>query len=107
MTIKVKWERVSLTDLKVGDIFTWGAYHDLHVPSANHYQVTVLFNPDTNSLGFKTHGMKIVDHWRDYKLSPAQTKNVFRIFYPSKEELILNKIKYLDKRYSERKAMCS
>ncbi len=89
-------------DLKVGTIFTWSSFIDADKPADNRYKVTEDYNPQTKTISFETYDTSVRDRWVGYKVSPTMSKSVFIIEYLSKEEMLIEKIKYLDKRYSER-----
>lgn len=103
------YERTAFKDLRIGDRFTWIMdYNGLPQPVS---YIVDKIHP-TGNLDFSCVGDDVymaTRKWVNWKPMPSDHKDLIRYLDTilSKEESILEKIKYLDKRYQERKAMCS
>ncbi len=92
------YKHAKYEELKIGDIIGW--IQSNKVPGNIKYIVTRSYNPTNNTIGFKS--LEDGYMWSNYVVAGTETRLVLWQTL-SKEEKILNKIKYLDKRYKERK----
>ena len=100
--------KATYNDLQIGDHFIWlDEYND--TLSYNYVILNKWYDPVINMLylSFKdTRGTPYT--WTDYKIHGTDYEDrLYKVITKSKQELIIDKIKYLDKRYQERNTMCS
>ncbi len=92
------YKHVKYEELKIGDIVGWTQSNK--VPGVSRYVVTRLYNPTNNTIGFKS--LEDGYTWSAYMVAGTEDRLILWQTL-SKEDKILNKIKYLDKRFNERK----
>ena len=104
-----KYERVRFKDLKIGDHFTW-MYRG--IPQHDSFILTGIHDDDSYSFRiYKPSNYRNKTMWNHWLPIGSDHENLIRFIDTSikltKEEQIIEKIKYLDNRYKERKIMCS
>ncbi len=97
-----KYFRVSSGQLKVGDIFAFLGI-ETKQPQKARFVVTKVYD-DPNYIAFR-NTKDPMQSWSKYHVYPGLWERIVKYSSGmSKDEAILEKIKYLDKRFEERRA---